>query len=72
MTAETLSSHAQVTVMPLGHFAKVILQRGTIIMFMPEEVGAGRPPSRSSRSSACVASPFLNSPSVSPKSFSCP
>jgi hypothetical protein len=40
MAVETLSSHAQVTVMPPGQFANVIVQRGTIIVFMPEEVGA--------------------------------
>ena len=43
MAVETMSSHAQVTFMPPGHFAKVIVQRGTITMFMPEEVGAWVP-----------------------------
>jgi hypothetical protein len=43
MAAETLSSQAQVTCMPPAHFAKVIVQRGTIIMFMPGAVGAWAP-----------------------------
>jgi hypothetical protein len=43
MAADTLSSHTQVTFMPPGHFAKVIAQRGTIIMFMPGEAGAWVP-----------------------------
>jgi hypothetical protein len=43
MVAETLSSHAQVTCMPPAHFAKVIVHRGTIIMFMPGAVGAWAP-----------------------------
>jgi hypothetical protein len=43
MAAETLSSQPQVTVMPPGHFAKVMVQRGTIIMFMPGEAGAWVP-----------------------------
>ena len=29
--------------MPPGHFEKVIVQRGTVTMFMPEEVGARAP-----------------------------
>jgi hypothetical protein len=41
--ADILSSHAQVTFMPPGHLAKAIVQRGTIVMFMPEEVGAWAP-----------------------------
>ncbi len=40
MAAETLSSQEQSTFMPPGHFAKVIVQRGTIIMFIPGEAGA--------------------------------
>ncbi len=43
MAAETLSSQEQSTFMPPGHFAKVIVQRGTIIMFIPgEAVALGR------------------------------
>jgi hypothetical protein len=38
MPAETLSSQAQLIFMPPLHFSKVIVQRGTIIMFAP--VGA--------------------------------
>jgi hypothetical protein len=41
--AETLSSQAQTTFMPPGHFEKVIVQRGTIIMFAAGEVGAWVP-----------------------------
>jgi hypothetical protein len=40
MAAETVSSHEQVTFMPPAHFAKVIVQRGIIIMFMAGAVGA--------------------------------
>lgn len=43
MAAETLSSQAQVTFIPPGHFEKVKVQRGTIIMFMPGEAGACEP-----------------------------
>jgi hypothetical protein len=43
IAAETLSSHAQVICMPPAHFAKVIVHRGTIIMFMPGAVGAWAP-----------------------------
>jgi hypothetical protein len=43
MAAETLSSHAQVTCIPPAHFAKVIVHRGTIIMFMDGAVGAWVP-----------------------------
>jgi hypothetical protein len=35
MPADTLSSQTMVTFMPCVHFSKVILQRGTIAMFMP-------------------------------------
>jgi hypothetical protein len=35
MPAVTVSSQTQVTLMPPSHFSNVILQRGTIIMFMP-------------------------------------
>jgi hypothetical protein len=42
MAAVISSSHVQVTFMPPAHFSKVMVQRGTIIMFMPagEVVGA--------------------------------
>jgi hypothetical protein len=43
MAAETLSSQEQVTFMPPGHFVKVMVQRGTIIMFMPGVVAACGP-----------------------------
>ncbi len=43
MVAETLSSHAQTTFIPPAHFLKVIVQRGTIIMFIPAPVVAGVP-----------------------------
>ena len=33
--AETVSSQEHVTFMPPAHFANVMVQRGTIIMFMP-------------------------------------
>ena len=72
LAVESLSSHAQVTFMPPGHFEKVIVQRGTITMFMLEEVGAGAHPLPSSRSSACPASRFPNTPAISRKPSSCP
>jgi hypothetical protein len=40
MAAETLSSQAHMTFMPPGHFENVMVQRGTIIMFIPGELGA--------------------------------
>jgi hypothetical protein len=43
MVAETLSSHAQTIFIPPAHFLKVIVQRGTIITFIPDEVVAGAP-----------------------------
>jgi hypothetical protein len=43
MAAETLSSQEHMTFMPPGHFENVIVQRGTIIMFMPGVVGAWVP-----------------------------
>ena len=43
MPAETLSSQTQVIFMPPVHFSKVIVQRGTIIMFMPAGVAPGVP-----------------------------
>jgi hypothetical protein len=43
MAAETLSSHAQVIFMPPVHFAKAIVHRGTIIMFMPGAVAGWAP-----------------------------
>jgi hypothetical protein len=43
MPAETLSAHTQVIFMPPLHFSKPIVQRGTIIMFVPAEVVAGAP-----------------------------
>jgi hypothetical protein len=41
--AETLSSQTQVIFIPPVHFSMVIVQRGTIIMFMPVAVAAGAP-----------------------------
>jgi len=41
--AETLSSQMHVTFIPPAHFSKVILQRGTIIMFMPAGIVPGEP-----------------------------
>jgi hypothetical protein len=41
MPAETLSSQVQVIFIPPAHFSKVIVQRGTIIMFMPAGAAAG-------------------------------
>jgi hypothetical protein len=43
MPAETLSSQTQVTFIPPVHFSKVILQRGTIIMFEAAGVAAAGP-----------------------------
>jgi hypothetical protein len=43
MPAETLSSQVQVIFIPPVHFSKVMVQRGTIIMFMPAGVAAGAP-----------------------------
>jgi hypothetical protein len=43
MPAETLSSQTMVIFMPPAHFSKVILQRGTIIMFMPAPVAPAVP-----------------------------
>jgi hypothetical protein len=43
IVADTLSSHAQTTFIPPAHFLKVIVQRGTIITFIPAAVGAGVP-----------------------------
>jgi hypothetical protein len=43
IAAETLSSQAQTIFMPPPHFSKVIVHRGTIIMFRPAGVGAGVP-----------------------------
>ena len=43
MPAETLSSQAQTIFMPPLHFSKVIVQRGTIIMFVPAGAVAGVP-----------------------------
>jgi len=43
MPAETLSSQTHVIFIPPAHFSKVILQRGTIIMFMPAPVEPGEP-----------------------------
>jgi hypothetical protein len=40
MAAETLSSQEQVTFIPPEHLAKVMVHRGTIIMFIPGAVGA--------------------------------
>jgi hypothetical protein len=40
MPADTLSSHLQTICMPPLHLEKVIVQRGTIIMFMPAGAGA--------------------------------
>ncbi len=41
MPAETLSSQVQVIFIPPAHFSKVMVQRGTIIMFMPAGAAAG-------------------------------
>jgi hypothetical protein len=41
--ADTLSSHEQTTCMPPLHLVNVIVQRGTIIMFMPAGAGAWVP-----------------------------
>jgi hypothetical protein len=41
--ADTLSSHTHMIFMPPGHFSKVILHRGTIIMFMFVGAVAGAP-----------------------------
>jgi hypothetical protein len=45
MPAEVASSQVQVIFMPPGHFSMVMVQRGTIIMFMPMPAGdvAGAP-----------------------------
>jgi hypothetical protein len=43
MPAETLSSQAQTIFIPPVHFSKVIVHRGTIIMFMPADVPPGAP-----------------------------
>lgn len=43
MPAETLSAQTQVIFMPPLHFSKVIVQRGTIITFVPAELEAGAP-----------------------------
>jgi hypothetical protein len=43
MPADTLSSHEQTTCMPPLHLVNVIVQRGTIIMFMPAGDGAWVP-----------------------------
>ena len=43
MLAETLSSHSQTIFIPPAHFLKVIVQRGTIITFMPAVVVACAP-----------------------------
>jgi len=43
MPAETLSSQTHVIFIPPAHFSNVILQRGTIIMFMPAGVVPGDP-----------------------------
>lgn len=37
--AATLSSQVQVIFIPPGHFSKVMVQRGTMIMFMPMPAG---------------------------------
>ncbi|WZO98310.1 hypothetical protein EP7_005370 [Isosphaeraceae bacterium EP7] len=44
MAADISSSHLQVTFMPPVHFSKVMVQRGTIIMFMPAGVVVGAVP----------------------------
>jgi hypothetical protein len=43
MPAVTLSSQTQVTFIPPAHFSKVILQRGTISMFIAVGAEAGAP-----------------------------
>jgi hypothetical protein len=43
MPADILSSHTQLIFMPPAHFSNVILQRGTIIMFMPVGIVPGVP-----------------------------
>jgi hypothetical protein len=43
MPAVTLSSQTQVTFMPPAHFSNVMVQRGTIIMFMPAGIVPGVP-----------------------------
>jgi hypothetical protein len=43
MPADTLSSQVQVIFMPPVHFSSFIVQRGTIIMFVPPGVMAGAP-----------------------------
>jgi hypothetical protein len=43
IVADALSSHAQTTFMPPGHFLNVIVQRGTITTFMPGAGVAGAP-----------------------------
>jgi hypothetical protein len=43
MAAETVSSQVHVTFMPPVHFENVMVQRGTIIMFMPGAVVACGP-----------------------------
>ena len=43
MAADALSSHAHTTFIPPLHFLKVIVQRGTIITFMPVLGAAGAP-----------------------------
>lgn len=43
MPAETLSSQAQTIFMPPLHFSKLMVHRGTIIMFMPPAVAPGAP-----------------------------
>jgi hypothetical protein len=40
IAAEILSSHEHMTFMPPGHFENVMVQRGTIIMFIPGGLGA--------------------------------
>jgi len=43
MPADTASSHMQVIFMPPAHFSMVIVQRGTIIMFVPVGIVVGAP-----------------------------
>jgi hypothetical protein len=43
MAAETLSSQTHMIFMPPSHFSKVIVQRGTMTMFVPGAI-AGLPP----------------------------
>jgi hypothetical protein len=43
IAADTLSSHAQTIFIPPLHFSKVIVQRGTIIMFAPAGAVAAVP-----------------------------